>query len=123
MNVKLPAGLDLLWERLDEPAAEPKPGLSLSSIVRAAVELADAGGLDAVSMAKLAKRLGFTTMSLYRHVTSKNDVLLLMLHSVAAGALSRWGFAPTAAGARMRLGPPVAWRPEMQFGLFNLFWG
>jgi len=84
MNDKLPAGLDLLWERLDEPAAEPKPGLSLSSIVRAAVELADAGGLDAVSMAKLAKRLGFTTMSLYRHVKSKNDVLLLMLHSVAA---------------------------------------
>jgi ribosomal protein S18 acetylase RimI-like enzyme len=41
----------------------------------------------------------------------------------AADALSHWGFSPTAAGARMRLGPPVAWRPEMQFGLFNLFWG
>ena len=41
----------------------------------------------------------------------------------AADALNRWGFAPTSAGARMRLGPRVAWRPEMQFGLFNLFWG
>jgi predicted N-acetyltransferase YhbS len=41
----------------------------------------------------------------------------------AADALSRWGFAPTGAGARMRLGPAVEWRPEMQFGLFNLFWG
>jgi predicted N-acetyltransferase YhbS len=40
----------------------------------------------------------------------------------AADALGRWGFAPTAAGARMRLGPDVAWRPEMQFGLFNRFW-
>jgi ribosomal protein S18 acetylase RimI-like enzyme len=41
----------------------------------------------------------------------------------AADALRHWGFTAAAAGARMRLGPPVAWRPEMQFGLFNLFWG
>lgn len=41
----------------------------------------------------------------------------------AAAALSRWGFRPSSAGERMRLGPPVAWRPERQFGLFNLFWG
>jgi predicted N-acetyltransferase YhbS len=44
-------------------------------------------------------------------------------NAAAADALERWGFSPTAAGARMRLGPPVGWRPEMQFGLFNLFWG
>jgi GNAT superfamily N-acetyltransferase len=41
----------------------------------------------------------------------------------AAEALRHWGFTAAAAGERMRLGPPVAWRPEMQFGLFNLFWG
>ncbi|HEX2102984.1 MAG TPA: GNAT family N-acetyltransferase [Solirubrobacteraceae bacterium] len=41
----------------------------------------------------------------------------------AAEALRRWDFTAAAAGERMRLGPPVAWRPEMQFGLFNLFWG
>jgi AcrR family transcriptional regulator len=70
MNDKLPAGLDLLWGRRDGPASEPRQGLSLSGIVRAAVELADADGLDAVS--------------LYRHVRSKNEVLLLMLDSVAA---------------------------------------
>jgi predicted N-acetyltransferase YhbS len=44
-------------------------------------------------------------------------------NAAAADALSHWGFSPTAAGARMRLGPAVAWQPEMQFGLFNLFWG
>ena len=44
-------------------------------------------------------------------------------NAAAADVLRRWGFSPTAAGARMRLGPAVAWRPEMQFGLFNLFWG
>jgi AcrR family transcriptional regulator len=84
MNDKLPAGLDVLWGRLDEPAPEPRLGLSLSRIVRAAVEVADAGGLDAVSMARIAERLGFTTMSLYKHVKNKNEMLLLMLDSVAA---------------------------------------
>ncbi|MFI5586856.1 TetR/AcrR family transcriptional regulator [Amycolatopsis sp. NPDC051758] len=82
MTDKLPAGLDLLWGRDDEQ--EPRPGLSVPAIVRAAVELADTEGLGAVSMARIAERLGFTTMSLYRHVKSKNDVLLLMLDSVAA---------------------------------------
>lgn len=81
MDDKLPDGLDLLWKRLEQP--EPKMGLSLSRIVHAAVELADAGGLDAVSMARVAERLGFTTMSLYRHVKSKNELLLLMLNAVA----------------------------------------
>jgi len=44
-------------------------------------------------------------------------------NTAAADALRRWGFARVAAGVRMRLGPPVAWHPECQFGLFNLFWG
>ena len=41
----------------------------------------------------------------------------------AAQALRHWGFTAAAAGERMRLGPAVGWRPELQFGLFNLFWG
>jgi len=52
-----------------------------------------------------------------------NTLVVPDRNRAAAGALGRWGFAPTSAGARMRLGPPVAWQPEMQFGLFNLFWG
>jgi hypothetical protein len=44
-------------------------------------------------------------------------------NAAASEVLEHWGFSPTAAGVRMRLGPPVGWRPEMQFGLFNLFWG
>ncbi|UJW30772.1 TetR/AcrR family transcriptional regulator [Saccharothrix sp. AJ9571] len=83
MNDQLPAALELLWARPGDPARKPEEGLSLPRIVRTAVELADENGLGAVSMAKIADRLGFTAMSLYRHVKSKDEILLLMLDSVA----------------------------------------
>jgi AcrR family transcriptional regulator len=79
MTDKLPAGLELLWGLRDKPKRERKHGLSLDRIVVAAIDLADADGLEAVSMARVAERLGFTTMSLYRHVASKDDLLALML--------------------------------------------
>jgi AcrR family transcriptional regulator len=50
--------------------------------VAAAIEIADESGLDAVTMASVAKRCGFTTMSLYRHVASKDDLLRRMLDVV-----------------------------------------
>jgi AcrR family transcriptional regulator len=56
-----------------------KRGLSAELVVAAAVGLADDEGLEAVSMARVAERLGFTTMSLYRHVESKDDLLRAML--------------------------------------------
>ncbi|MFI1825752.1 TetR/AcrR family transcriptional regulator [Streptomyces sp. NPDC020412] len=59
-------------------------GLSLERIVRCAVELADTEGLPAVSMRRLAERLGFTTMALYRHVPGKADLLALMRDAVMA---------------------------------------
>jgi hypothetical protein len=44
-------------------------------------------------------------------------------NAAAVEALRRWSFQATTSAVRMRLGPPVEWRPERQFGLFNLFWG
>ena len=44
-------------------------------------------------------------------------------NAAATANLRRWGFRAANAGERMRLGPPVAWQPERQFGLCNLFWG
>jgi AcrR family transcriptional regulator len=82
----LPPGLDLLWGRRERGQRGPKPGLTIESIVDAAIGLADAEGLDAVSMARLAKELGFTTMSLYRYVTSKEELLQLMWNASAQGA-------------------------------------
>lgn len=44
-------------------------------------------------------------------------------NAAARDALRTWGFARLNDAARMRLGPPVDWHPERQFGLWNLFWG
>ncbi|HEY5353582.1 MAG TPA: TetR/AcrR family transcriptional regulator [Streptosporangiaceae bacterium] len=82
----LPPGLDLLWGRRGRGQRGPKPGLSVDAIVASAVRLADAEGLDAVSMARVAEQLGFTTMSLYRHVSSKEELLQLMWNDSAQGA-------------------------------------
>jgi len=81
----LPPGLDLLWGRRGRGQRGPKPGLSVDAIVAAAIRIADAEGLEAVSMAHVADQLGFTTMSLYRHVTSKEELLQLMWNASAQG--------------------------------------
>jgi AcrR family transcriptional regulator len=83
---RLPPGLDLLWGRRAAGKRGPRPGLSADAIVEAAIALADAEGLETVSMARVAAELGFTTMSLYRHVTSKDELLQLMWNASALGA-------------------------------------
>jgi len=82
----LPPGLDLLWGRRERGRRGPRPGLSADAIVDAAVRVADAEGLEAVSMARVAAELGFTTMSLYRYVASKEELLQLMFNASALGA-------------------------------------
>ena len=84
----LPPGLELLWGQRTRRARGPRPELSVDAIVAAAIELGDSAGLDAVSMARVAKTLGFTTMSLYRHVASKDELLQLMWNASAQGAES-----------------------------------
>lgn len=84
----LPPGLDLLWGRRERGKRGPRPGLSAQAIVDAAVRIADAEGLEAISMARVAAKLGFTTMSLYRYVASKDELLQLMFNASAFGAES-----------------------------------
>lgn len=79
----LPRVLAQAWGLAQRPRRGPKPELSLDIIVRQAIGIADAEGLDAVTMARVARELGFTTMSLYRHVSGKDDLLGLM-HDAAA---------------------------------------
>ena len=82
----LPPGLDLLWGRRERGKRGPRPGMTADGIVSAAIRVADTEGIEAVSMARVAKELGFTTMSLYRHVASKEELLQLMWDASATGA-------------------------------------
>jgi AcrR family transcriptional regulator len=57
-----------------EPTA-PRIPLSRDRVLAAAVELADQGGIEAVTMRRLAQKLGVEAMSLYYHVANKDEVL------------------------------------------------
>lgn len=71
--------LDLLWGTGDQTRRGPKPALSIERIARAAIEIADAEGLETLSMQRIAERLGFSTMSLYRYVPGKAELIEVML--------------------------------------------
>ncbi|MFF5092821.1 TetR/AcrR family transcriptional regulator [Streptomyces niveus] len=74
--------MELLWGTGERATRGPKPGLTLDRIVTAAIELADAEGLAAVSMRRLSTELGAGTMSLYRHVPGRAELVDLMLDRV-----------------------------------------
>jgi AcrR family transcriptional regulator len=74
----LPEGVAISWGLGKQPQRGPKRELSIDQIIRAAIEIADQDGLSALSMNRLATSLGFTTMSLYRYIPSKDDLLLLI---------------------------------------------
>ena len=84
----LPRAVAISWGMVADPQRGPKRELSHERIVEAAIELADAEGLSAVTMSKVAAALGFTTMALYRYVTSKDDLLELMLEATAGAVLA-----------------------------------
>lgn len=75
--------LKLLWEPRERPARGPHPALSLDEIVDAAIAIADAEGLDALSMRRVASQLGVGTMSLYRYLPRKAVLINLMLERVS----------------------------------------
>jgi len=74
----LPPGVQLLWGLREAGRRGPKPSLRREAIVDAAIEIADAEGLAAVSMARVAEQVGASTMALYRYVANKDELLLLM---------------------------------------------
>ncbi|MGW4699006.1 TetR/AcrR family transcriptional regulator [Streptomyces sp. NPDC004285] len=97
----LPPGVEAAWGLRERPSKGPKPGLTLDRIVDAAVSLASAEGLDAVSMGRVAKELGASTMSLYRYVSAKSELYVLMTEY--------------ATGAPPELFPPgTGWREALE---------
>ncbi|MFH9606519.1 TetR/AcrR family transcriptional regulator [Streptomyces sp. NPDC017448] len=73
-----------VWSRPERGARGPAPERSRAQITEAALALADADGLAAVSMRALAQRLGTGPASLYRYVGSRDELLDLMADAVAA---------------------------------------
>jgi AcrR family transcriptional regulator len=93
--------LPLLWRDHKRPTRGPRPGLSVDRVVAAAIELADAEGLAALSMRRVADGLGVGTMSLYTYVPGKAELLDVMLDTVLAEE------------ARPD-GPPGGWRAGLE---------
>jgi len=93
--------IELLWRTQQQSLKRgPRPRLTVDMIVRAAIEVADAEGLEALSMRRVAEALGMTAMSLYTYVPGKAELLDVMIDTVHGEvALS----ASAAGGWRARL--------------------
>ena len=74
----LSRGTQALWGLAAPGRRGPKPAMTVRSIAAAGIAVADADGVDAVTMAAVAGRLGYSTMALYRHVESREDLLVVM---------------------------------------------
>ncbi|WP_164000619.1 TetR/AcrR family transcriptional regulator C-terminal domain-containing protein [Pyxidicoccus caerfyrddinensis] len=90
------------------PSVEADASLTRERIVRAAMGIADAQGIAALSMRTVATRLGVPTMSLYRHVPGKEELVLLM----ADAAMAEAGFPRE---------PPPGWRARLEL-MMRLQW-
>ncbi|MEU8017703.1 TetR/AcrR family transcriptional regulator [Micromonospora parva] len=84
MDTSYGSGPLSVWERPEpQPRAAPVP-LSRDTIAATAIRVADAGGLDGLSLRKIAKELGVGPMRLYDYVTNKSELLDLMVDVVYA---------------------------------------
>ena len=90
----------VIWDRPSRAARGPAPSLTRDEIAATAIQLADAHGLEAVSMRMLAVALGIGAASLYRYVESKDELVDLMADAVM--------------GADMRHGAAADWRTHLR---------
>lgn len=83
-NTALPAFFRRLWRLpTDPPSRGRKSTLDVDVVVDTAIRLADRDGLEAATLPKVAKELNVTAMSLYRHIGSKHELLLLMMDAAS----------------------------------------
>ncbi|HEY6479627.1 MAG TPA: TetR/AcrR family transcriptional regulator C-terminal domain-containing protein, partial [Streptosporangiaceae bacterium] len=87
-------------------------GLTPGRIIAAAMAVADAEGLAGLSMRRVAAELGMATMSLYRHVADKDDLLLKMMDA----AFGELRLPPRPAG-----GPAGGWRDDLELAARTLW--
>ena len=79
--------LKLLWEGTPTPKRGPRPKVDLATLVAAAVEIADAEGLEAVSTRRVAEKAGISPMSFYTYIPGKAELLDLMLDNVSGSGI------------------------------------
>ncbi|MFG1779250.1 TetR/AcrR family transcriptional regulator [Micromonospora sp. NPDC049051] len=99
-DVELPESIELAWGLRERPGKGPRRSLTIEQVVAAGIRVAEADGLAAVSMSRVAGELGMATMSLYRYVSAKNDLLELMSDTA-------YGEPPAPRG------PDEGWRPAI----------
>jgi DNA-binding transcriptional regulator YhcF (GntR family)/AcrR family transcriptional regulator len=80
----------------------------LARIVAAAIEVADAEGLAGVSMRRVATEIGVATMTLYRHVADKDDLVVQMIDAV----FGQW---------QLPADPPEGWRERLEIAAHTLW--
>jgi len=73
-----PDAIALLWQPRPARRRGPRPALTPEAIARAAIAVADADGLAAVTMQRVAEGLGITKMALYRYVPGRRELIALM---------------------------------------------
>jgi AcrR family transcriptional regulator len=103
------SGFDILWDDAPEAPSRRGPGtLDRGRIVRTAIAIADAEGIDALTMRRIAQELDAAPMSLYRHVPDKEALVSLMLEEVLGEG-------------RLPEAPSGDWRADLTF-LANASW-
>ncbi|WP_427890293.1 TetR/AcrR family transcriptional regulator [Kribbella sp. GL6] len=80
----LPPGLALSWGVQPVQRRGPKPALTVEQIVATGIEFGDRDGFEAISLQRIAGRLGVTTNAMYRYVRSKEE-LIVLVHDKAIG--------------------------------------
>ncbi|RST13946.1 GntR family transcriptional regulator [Streptomyces sp. WAC05374] len=90
------------------PRRPAEPELTQARVVRAAIEIADAEGLAALSMRGVAARLGVAAMAPYRHVGGKDELVALMVDA-AYGEVTHAGVPPEGWRARLEAGARGLW--------------
>jgi AcrR family transcriptional regulator len=97
-------GVELLWELDEQAGPAPRRGTALDreQIVRAAIHIADAEGLEAVTMRRVGQHLNTGAMSLYRHVPDKDALVSMMIETVLGDAMIE------------QPEPPAGWRDNLR---------
>ncbi|MEV5501058.1 TetR/AcrR family transcriptional regulator [Nonomuraea fuscirosea] len=100
VNEDRKAVAELLWGLRKPSSRGPRAAFDLDQVADTAVKVADAEGLEAVSMQRIAAELGFTKMALYRYVKDKAELIAVMIEA--------------AVGEAPELGGVTGWRAKLE---------